>query len=426
MDPFYLLTRLPVPFLARCHVPWDLRPLRSVAEEVPARESGLPQSAIERVWEACEALYRTGTHPALQICVRHRGNVVLHRALGHLSGNGPEDGPEVEKVLATTGTPFCIFSASKAITAMVIHKLASKGVLDLEDRVTHYIPEFGSHDKHRITLRHILAHRAGIPNLPPQSMELDLLGHPDRIVELLCEARPTSRPGRLLAYHAVTGGFVLGEVVRRVTGSDIRSVLQKEILDPLGFRWTNYGVRSEDLPRVAVNAFTGPAVPPPLSGLLRRALGVGVREVVELSNDPRFLTGIIPAGNVVTTAEELSAFFQCLLDDGEWAGTQVFEPRTVLHATSEQSYWELDFTLGVPLRYGLGFMLGDRVSLYGVDTPEAFGHLGFSNIFGWADPERDLAVAILNSGKPVLSAHVVRMVQLLLEIGRVFPRHVAA
>ena len=167
-------------------------------------------------------------------------------------------------MVATTETPFCLFSAAKAVTAMVIHKLDEKGVLHLEDRVSEFIPEFGRHGKERITIRHVLAHRAGIPNLPPEALDLEMLTEPGRIVDILCDSEPRSRPGRFLAYHAVTGGFVLAEVVRRVTGQDIRTVLAKEVCEPLGFRWMNYGVAPSDVPLVAVNAMTGPSPPWPM------------------------------------------------------------------------------------------------------------------------------------------------------------------
>ena len=422
IDPIEWITSRKLPLVARCRVPRDLGPIMARGEEIPAREVGVSPVVIERIWRAAERLYRTGVHPALQLCIRHRGAVVLQRAIGHAAGNAPGEPEELPKVLATPATPFTIFSAAKAVTAMVIHKLDEKGMLRLEDRVSDFIPAFARHGKHRITLHHLLAHRAGIPNLPPEAIDLELLGHPDRVVEILCDARLRTRPGRMLAYHAVSGGFVLGEVVRQVCGQDIRRVLEKEILEPLRLRWMRYGVVREDLPRVAVNAFTGPPVPPPLAQILRGALGTSIPHAVELSNDPRFLLGTIPSANVVTTADELAAFFQCLLQEGELDGVRVFDPRTVHRATSEQSWWEMDWTLGLPIRYGLGFMLGGRVSLFGADNPAAFGHLGLSNVLGWADPEREIAVALLNSGKPLVSAHVVPLAQLLLEIGRAFRR----
>jgi CubicO group peptidase (beta-lactamase class C family) len=137
----------------------------------------------------------------------------------------------------------------------------------------------------------------------------------------------------------------------------------------------------------------------------------------------RFPTSIIAAANVVTTAGELAAFYDCLLGEGRLGDVRVFDPRTVRHATSEQNYWELDLTLGLPIRYGLGFMLGsDGPSLFGWNNPRAFGHVGFTNVLSWADPQRRLAVALLTSGKPILGPHVVRLVQLMVEVGRAFPR----
>ena len=87
-----------------------------------------------------------------------------------------------------------------------------------------------------ITLRHILSHRAGIADIPPEALDLELLDQPDRICELLCAMERSGRPGRMVAYHAISGGFVLAEVVHRASGSTIREVLEKEIREPLGVR----------------------------------------------------------------------------------------------------------------------------------------------------------------------------------------------
>ena len=257
-------------------------------------------------------------------------------------------------------------------------------------------------------------------------MDLDLLGRPDEVVKLLCDSQLASRPGRVLAYHAVTGGFILAEVVKRATGRDMREILKEKISGPLGLRWLSYGVLENEIDLVAKNALTGLPVVPPMKQILHRALGVTMREAVELSNDPRFLTGIIPSANICSTADEISIFYQCLLQSGEYGGQQVFTPRTIRHATAEQSFWEMDFTLGLPLRYGLGFMLGNKtVGLFGRDNAAAFGHLGLSNVFSWADPERALSVALLTTGKGVVGPHVVPLVELLGRIGTVFNRDVA-
>lgn len=421
-DPLHWIGQLNLPGTKRCRLPRDLEQVLDVGPEDPGG-SDVPAADVEGVWDAVQAIYATGVHPALSLCVRRHGVVVLNRAIGHARGNSPQDLPDAPKLSVSTETPFDIFSASKAITAMVIHKLDEKHALHLEDRVCDFIPEFAKHGKDRITLRHLLAHKAGIPNLPPEAIDLDLLGQPEKVVEIMCDAELRSRPGRVLAYHAVSGGFVLAEVVRRVTGDDIRTVLERELIGPLGYRWMRYGVREADLPLVARDAVTGPSVPWPISAILRNALGADIEHVIELANDPRYLTGIVPSANIVTTASELCAFYQCLLDGGEQNGVRVLEPATIRHATGESAWWEIDFTLGLPIRYGLGFMLGSRgVSLFGRDNEHAFGHVGFSNIFSWADPERALSVALCTNGKPVLSLHAVRIVQWLGAIAGAFPK----
>jgi CubicO group peptidase (beta-lactamase class C family) len=406
--------------ISRCRVPAALAPVTSIRPdaEVEPRRVGMTPGGIETVWQAVERLYQSGIHPAIQLCLRRRGQVVLDRAIGHASGNGPDDTLEARNVAATPDTPFVIFSASKAVTAMLIHLLDERSALRLDDPVCEYVPEFGVHGKQRITIRHVLTHRAGIPDLPSEAMNLDLLARPDEIVRILCAARPTSRPGRQLAYHAMSGGFVLGEVVRRVTGRDLRALLTKEILRPLGFRWMNYGVAPRDVPRVGRSYMTGPVPLPPLSTILHRALGVSMREATELSHDPRFLTGVVPSGNIVTTATELSRFYQLLLNGGTLDGRRILDPRTIRRATLEQSYLEIDFTLGIPFRYGMGFMLGGKwLSLYGPDTEHAFGHLGFTNIISWADPERQVAAALITSGKPLLYPQIYYLWDVLRQIG---------
>jgi CubicO group peptidase (beta-lactamase class C family) len=127
----------------------------------------------------------------------------------------------------------------------------------------------------------------------------------------------------------------------------------------------------------------------------------------------------VPSGNLVATAEEMSRFYDLLLRGGELGGVRVFEPRTVFRATAEQSYFELDLSLGLPLRYSMGFQLGARwLSLFGPYTPRAFGHVGFTNIVTWADPERGLAAAIMTSGKPLIYAEIYYLIEVLLRINR--------
>jgi CubicO group peptidase (beta-lactamase class C family) len=321
---------------------------------------------------------------------------------------------------------FNFFSASKAVTAMVIHLLDERGAVHLDDAVAEYFPEFGKHGKEDITIRQLLTHRAGIPVVKEAKVDAALLGDHDRLMALLCDAKPISVPGRQLAYHALTSGFVLAEVVQRATGRDIRRVLRDEILGPLGFATFDYGIAPERVKDVAVNAFTGLPSFPPQSWALERALGLGAREASAMSNDPRFLTAIVPSGNVIGTADEACRFFQLLLDEGELGGVRVFEKRTVRRAVREQSYLEVDSFLGLPVRYGMGFMLGgEHFTPYGPHTPRAFGHLGFTNVIAWADPERQLSVGLMTSGKPFITPGQIAWLRVARTISDVCPRAAA-
>jgi CubicO group peptidase (beta-lactamase class C family) len=410
--------------LRRIRVPIDLDAVSArSAETTDVQVLGMTAAGIERIWSLVERLYRSGFYPAIALCVRREGQVVLDRAIGHARGNGPSDRQDSVRTPAKPQTPFVIFSASKVMTTVVAHLLEERGLLHVGDRVCEYIPEYAPNGKEVITIEQLLAHRAGVPNLPADAFDLDRFSDREFMLEMLCAAKPSSRPGKLLSYHAVSGGFIIAEIVRRVTGRSIRTVLQKEILDPLGFRWGNYGVSRRDVKLVALSYPTGPPALPPLSTVLQRALGLPPDQITLRSNDPRFLTGVVPSGNVVTTANEFSRFFELLRAGGELDGVRVLQPRTIRRATSERAFREIDFSLVAPLRHASGFMLGARaLSLFGPDTDEAFGHLGFTNVLGWADPERALSVGLMTSGKPMLHPALGDLWLLTRAIGQEAPK----
>jgi CubicO group peptidase (beta-lactamase class C family) len=374
--------------LRRIRVPRDLEAVTTVGEEDGPEAGGVERANVDAIWKSAVGLYRSGVHPAVQVCVRRHGAVVLDRAIGHARGNGPKDPEDADKVPATPATPFLIYSGSKAITAFVIHLLAERGLVRLDAPVAEYIP-----------------------------------GNRELLMKVLCDAKPFARAGRFLAYHAVSGGFILGEVAERVSGRPIRELLADEILDPLGFEWTNYGVAPERVDEVALNYVTGPAAGPPLSTLLTRALGLPLDQLVAASNDPRFLTGVVPAASTITTANELSRFFELMRRGGELDGVRVLERETIRRALTEQSHLEFDLSLGFPTRFSYGLMLGAQVlSLYGRDTQHAFGHLGFTNILGWADAERATAVAVITNGKPTLYPELPRFFGLTQKITSEMPK----
>lgn len=407
-----------------CAVPRDLA---SVISFDPAREddpvdAGMTPAQRDRIWDAVCDLYRTGVSPAVTFCLRRHGKVVLNRALGHISGNGPEDKPDTPKVAAHPDTAICLFSASKVVTAMLVHLLDERGEIDLLDPISHYIPEYGVAGKRNATIYHLLSHRGGIPSISGD-FDPELLFDVDNIVQLLCAAKPVSPSGHRVAYHAVTAGYIFGELIRRVTGKNVRELLAETIQKPLGMEFFNYGVPSHLRHRVAQSYATGFKPVGPVDVYIRHVLGGSLDLAVDLTNDPRFMDTICPAGNIFATAEEASRFFQLLLNGGELDGVRVFQPMTIKRAILESGRPEIDRTLMLPMRYSLGLMLGDNpVGMYGPMTRQAYGHLGFSNIFCWADPARDTAIGLLTSGKPLVGPHLPAMAKLLYRLSTDCPR----
>ncbi|MEE2961646.1 MAG: serine hydrolase domain-containing protein [Myxococcota bacterium] len=391
--------------------------------EVSASEAGLSKTNVDKIWKSVRLLYATGLHPAISLCIRRHGKVVIDRAIGHARGNAPNDSPMVEKTLATPDTLFNLFSASKVVTAMLIHLLDERGDIHVDDSVAEYIPEFRHGKKRHISIRHILTHRAGIPNNPGHENPVEILTNRDAILDVLCRSEPTSHPGRFLAYHAITGGFILGEIIYRVTGMDPRQFLEKEITTPLNFKHFNYGVPIKLVPEVAQHAYTGPPPAVPYRWLLERSLGVDIREAVRISNDHRFLTSIIPSANIISTANETCRFFELLLREGQLDGLRLFDKRTIRRAVAEQSYMEIDTTLALPVRYSMGFMLGgDYLSFYGFNSRHAFGHLGFTNVLAYADPDRDISVCLMNTGKPFVTPRLLAWLNVMRVIASQTPK----
>lgn len=377
------------PLGVRVHVPLRLEPVTTVGDEVAAADVGVQQKSIERVWTAAETLYRTGLHPAISLVVRHRGAVVLDRAIGHRRVGEP--------ALMTTDTPACLFSASKAISALVIHKLVEDGVLALDDRVAEYLPAFGANGKQDVTLRALLTHRAGLYKLPFKTPDPAQFWDHDAVVAALC-AEPLTRANKQ-SYHAITGGYILGAVAERVTGRGMRELL-RQITEPVGARTADYGVPPERRDAVAHSYSTGPKRFPPFTTLLKRLLGAPSHVVAPASNTPEAMSSIVESAGIFASAHDAARIFGMLANNGEWEGRQVLAPTTLAAAIEPAGPLVIDAMLPAPIRFSAGFMLGERVaSLYGLDTPHAFGHLGFTNVVCWADPSRQLAVAFLNTGK---------------------------
>lgn len=408
--------------LHTCRVPSDLEAIscRDTDNEHPERV-GLNPQVTDTVWHSAQALYKTGVHPGMQLSLRYRGEQVLHRAIGHARGNGPEDEAQVARVPMTTDTPVCYFSASKAVTALLMHLLSEQGLVNLMDPVSYYCPEFGHNGKRTITVHQILSHRGGIPAIP-RDTPIDVLWNRNEVWRLLCAARPVAVDGGKVAYHAITGGFVLQRVLEKVTGDSIEAYLDRYLRKPMGMKWFTFGVETDQLSELACNYATGPTPRFPVSWIINRALGGDINTVARVTNDPRFQEAVIPAGNLCGTAEEMGRFFQMMLNGGLWNGKRICSEVTVRRAIQQFGSLQLDRTMLLPVRFSAGMMLGGNpVGLWGQRSRHAFGHVGLINKLCWADPARGIAVSLLNTGFPIVGHHLPALARFVYTVGEQFP-----
>ena len=366
---------------------------------------------VARIWSATQDFFRAGAHPALTISIRRRGEHILNRAIGHAQGGLGSSNAQ----LATTHTPFCLFSSSKAIAALLVHKLVELDQIDLNAPLSFYIPEFAAHGKNKITVEDLLRHKAGVPSITLEDPH-DLYNH-DLVIEKLCNTKLSFFKKTRQAYHPISGGHLIAELVKRASGEPIEALHDRYFRHPLGMKYFSYGLAPEYEPIAAHNHPTGMK---PLFGtyqFISSVLGHDFNEIVSKSNTPEFQEATIPAGNMYATAEECSRFYQMILNGGRYNDKQVLEQTTIDRASMAPRRATYDLTLKLPVRFTSAFMMGGApMHLFGGDAPNAFGHLGMLNIFNWCDPERQLSASILTSGKQLLGPHLVPLVSLMSTI----------
>ena len=284
---------------------------------------------------------------------------------------------------------FFLFSAGKPLVALAVHLLAERGELALDDPVAKYWPAFGQRGKQDITIRHVLQHRGGLP--VARGMPIDALVMTDwpASVRAIARAAPAYPPGEVPAYHILTFGFILGEVVQRVTGRPVRDFVRDELLIPLGLA----GDICLGLPAACWDRHV------PVGG--RGPAEFVTRLVI---NRRATRQAVIPAASVSATAAGLAGLYQTLLDGGRG----VLAPQTIASATRPSSDGTVDRYLKLPIRWSEGFQLGGErpggaragggyAPMGSMASRQAFGHNGSYVCLGWADPERQIAMAYLTS-----------------------------
>ena len=305
-----------------------------------------------------------------------------------------------------------LYSIGKAVSAVCVLRLVDAGVLDLDAPVARYWPEFAQAGKARLPLRCVLAHQAGLPAvarpLPPGSaLQWDVM------TTALAEQEPWWPPGGWHGYHVNTFGFLLGEVVRRVTGQTLGAYLREEIAGPAGIDFF-FGVPAALDARCAAMI---PAPPSPESEELQRFYAVDPASLsgfdlmrLNAYRNPRELSGTgvintrewraaeVPSANGHGNARAVARLYAALAGDGTLDGVHILSPEMISHAIAEHVYAE-DMVLRRPTRFGLGFQLTMPERRLG-PGPRAFGHFGAGGSLGFADPDRGVAFGYaMNQGR---------------------------
>ncbi|MEV5494088.1 serine hydrolase domain-containing protein [Nonomuraea fuscirosea] len=295
-----------------------------------------------------------------------------------------------------------VYSTTKAVTAACALLLAQRGELDLDAPVARYWPEFAAQGKERLPVRWLLTHQAGLPAIDRPITPAEAIAW-EPMVDALAAQRPYWEPGTEHGYHGLTYGWLVGEVVRRVSGRSVGTFLAEEIAGPFGIDfWIGLpksehhrvsriltGAAAFDPSAIDLDAVPGPmreilAVYADPTSLTSRAMGV-VKPALD-HNVPAEQAAELPATNGICTARGLARFYAALI--GEVDGRRILTSGSLAAAVEERAAG-IDRILRVPVRIGTGFGLPTPDAYW--YSPSAFGFGGLGGSIGFADQESGIA-----------------------------------
>lgn len=388
---------------------------------------GTADPAFAPVRAAFARLLDSVDAPGASVCVYQHGRPVVDLWGGHHPLTGAP---------WTDDTVTVLFSATKAATALCAHLLAQRGELDLDAPVSRYWPEFAAQGKGQVPVSWLLSHRVGLPSPDPAfALRIEDYVDWDRMTAALARQRPWWTPGTRVYYHAITFGFLVGEVVRRVAGMSVGRFFDSEVARPPGLRmWIGLPREQERhfapglLPEQTSDAFWAglPEPPSPRPGgpardplEVLRHLGLDPAATAaqvpwlraqllmprngvpgsEFFNSPAFRAAEIPASSGVANAKALACMYAACI--GEVDGVRLLNPGAV---DALRSCWtdgvpappsDVVRTRGVAPRLGLGFQLPTVISpMLGEGC---FGHYGAGGRLGFACPELGVAFAYVSA-----------------------------
>ena len=295
-----------------------------------------------------------------------------------------------------------VFSTTKAMTALCAHMLADRELLDLDAPVARYWPEFAANGKDEIPVRHLLSHRAGLAALRAPLPTEALYDWP-RMVKALADEKPWWEPGSASGYHAMTYGYLVGEVIRRVSGKTPGAFLRDEVTGPLGADF-HIGLAASEDSRVAdmvpplpqEMAAAGAGLDP--GSLLAKVMGNPL-VLPQSANQRAWRAAEIPAANGHGNARSVARIMAGLAGGGGLDGVRLLGEKSIARAIETQSQGK-DLVLPLSIRWGLGFILSSPELPFG-PNPRTFGHGGWGGSLGIADLDARVSWAyVMNKMSP--------------------------
>jgi CubicO group peptidase (beta-lactamase class C family) len=296
-----------------------------------------------------------------------------------------------------------VFSTTKAMTALCAHLLVERGLLDVDAPVARYWPEFAQAGKDTMPVRYLLSHRAGLAAIR-RPLPADAFYDWAVMVDALAAETPWWVPGSASGYHALTYGYLVGEIVRRITGKTLGTFFRSEVAGPLGADF-HIGLAATEDERVAemvaptaaeTGAAGGAAIDP------ESLLGKATRNpplTAEMANTRAWRAAQVPAANGHGNARSVARVMAALACGGGLDGVQLLSAPTLTRAIEEQCYGK-DLVLGFPIRWGLGFMMASPELPLG-PNPRTFGHGGWGGSLGFADLDARVSWAyVMNKMSP--------------------------
>lgn len=346
---------------------------------------GTVAPGFELVRTAFEANFAAFGEVGAACCVYVDGRAVVDLTGGHFApgSDARYDGSTLQMVA----------SATKGALAICALRLAERGELDLDAPVATYWPEFAANGKAKVPVRALLSHRVGLPFVEAPLTLPEIRAWEPAVTSLAAQS-PVWEPGTAHGYHPLTYGWLVGEVLSRITGAVPGDLIRREIAEPLGIDlWV--GLPDALVPRVSpmLAAPRDPAAAPDAllallgdpNSLAHRAFFVP-SGLLGAMNDPALWAAQLPAANGISTAYALATMYAACL--GDLDGVRLLSPETLRDAMVVLSSGE-DRTIGTVTRYGTGFQLSfPRRPMAGEGS---FGHYGLGGSVGFAHPERGLA-----------------------------------